>query len=58
MSKSKKSFNDEKKKEPESPSHKKRREQDVRLRNITRHGVNDEDEFEEIERFEPVRRKR
>lgn len=52
-------INEEKKREVESPSHKKRREEESRLRDIARHGPRlEDDDYDDIVTYERIKRHR
>lgn len=55
MGKTNKKIVEDKEKAPESPTHKKRRQQQEKLREILRYGVEDDDELETFERIKPRR---
>ncbi len=55
LAKTKRTIIEDKKKEVESPSHKKRREQESRLRDVVRHGPRDEEDYDDFETFEPIK---
>lgn len=58
MGKTNKKIVEDKVKQPESPTHKKRREQQDRLREIKYEEITDDDDYDDIETFERIRPKR